>query len=69
MFLSDELNADVAAIIAEGKRGPFASVDRAHKLYVRLVHERKWTAPTATAVYHAWHPVVSKATEDDDIPF
>lgn len=69
MFLSDALNDDVRAIIAEGKRGPFASTDRAHKLYVRMVHERKWDATTATAVYHAWHPVVSKALNDDDIPF
>lgn len=69
MFLSDALNADVAAIIAEGKAGAFASTDRAHRLYVRLVHERKWDRTTATAVYWAWHPVVEKAAETDDIPF
>lgn len=68
MFLSSALNDDVAAIIAEGRRGEFVSVDRAHRLYVRLCHERGWDATTATAVYHAWHPVLAKA-EDDDIPF
>lgn len=69
MFLSEALNADVEAIIAEGKRGPaYNCIRRAHDAYVRLVHARKWDATTATAVYYAWHPIVSKI-EDDDIPF
>jgi hypothetical protein len=68
MFLSNALNDDVRAIIAEGTRGEFADVDAAHRLYVRLVHARRWDATTAHAVYWAWHPVVSKRAEED-IPF
>lgn len=69
MFLSEALNDDVRAIIAEGKAEPsYNRVSRAHAVYVRLVHARGWDATTAHAVYWAWHPVVSKL-EDDDIPF
>lgn len=69
MFLSDALNADTQAIIDEGKAEPaYNRVSRAHRLYVRYVHDRKWDATTATAVYWAWHAVVSKL-EEDDIPF
>jgi hypothetical protein len=68
MFLSEQLNEDVRAIIAEGKAGAFTDVTRAHRLYVRLCHIRKWNSTTATAVYYAWHPVLAKI-EDDDIPF
>jgi len=69
MFLSDQLNEDVRAIIAEGKAGVFADSARAHRLYVKLVHARKWDRATATAVYWAWHPVLAEAEKDDDIPF
>jgi hypothetical protein len=69
MFLSEQLNEDVRAIIAEGKAGVFVDTNRAHRLYVRLCHIRKWDSPTATAVYWAWQPVLAEALKDDDIPF
>lgn len=69
MFLSEQLNEDVRAIIAEGKAGVFVDTMRAHRLYVKLVHIRKWDSPTATAVYWAWQPVLAKLMEDDPIPF
>ena len=71
MFLSNALNDDVRTIITEGLNGEYTSHDRAHRLYVRLVHARRWDGTTAKAVYWAWQPVISKASQayDDDIPF
>jgi hypothetical protein len=70
MFLSEQLNADVKAIIDEGMRESFGRFERAHRLYVRLTHARKWNAKTAFAVYHAWESAIrSPAEVDDDIPF
>jgi hypothetical protein len=51
-------------------RESFGRFERAHRLYVRLTHARKWNAKTAFAVYHAWESAIrSPAEVDDDIPF
>lgn len=70
MFLSEQLNEDVRAIIAAGspKEG-LTDMNAAHRTYVKLVHLRKWDRTTATAVYWAWRPVLQKRYDEEDIPF